>query len=136
MKRFFLKEEMGEEKETGSVERVAAVILGVLDVHVVVHVAVLFDGETEAVRGRVVLVAMQLREQQVDAGIDQRQVGRVTEALERGPVPPSSQQRHHGGQCRNLAQLDTDVKAQDAPEHCRRVIAHTDGKPASASVQR
>lgn len=74
-----------------SLQGVAAVVGGVLNVHVFVRVLVFGCREAEAFRLAVVLVAVQLREQEVNARVNQAQVGQVAETLERGSVSPQGE---------------------------------------------
>ena len=63
------------------------------------------------------LVAVELREQQIHPGVDQGQVCSKAETLERRPVLPERQQAHHHRQRRNLPNLHAHVEAQNAQQH-------------------
>lgn len=93
----------GEGQIDGS-ESIAGFVFRVLHVHVLVGVPVLCSRKAEAVRVAVVLVAVQLREQEVHTAVEQRQIGRVAEALERRPMAPQRQSTHHDRERCNLPQ--------------------------------
>ena len=95
--------------------------------------------KAKAVGVAVVLVTVQLRKQQVKAGIHQAQVGDVAEALERGAISPQGQYRHHHAQGRNLPNFHAYVEAQNAPQHGHRVVTQRQllqtGRQAKAMQQ-
>ncbi len=71
-------------RSVGLLDRIAAFVGGVIDVHVFVSMSVLLSRKAEAVRVSVVLVAVKLREEQVNTGVNQAQVGDVAQALMTG----------------------------------------------------
>ena len=70
-----------------------------------------------------VLVAVQLREQEVHPGIDDGLVGRKAKPLKGRPMPPKRQKSHHHKQRGNLPGLDANIKAQDAQQHFHVVFS-------------
>ena len=72
-------------------QRVATVVGGVFNCHVLVGMLVLLHRKTKAVGVAVMLVTAQLREQEINTSVDQAQVGDAAETLERGAISPKSQ---------------------------------------------
>ena len=71
----------------------------------------------------IVLVAMELNKEKINAGNDQPKICDVAKPREGGMAPPDGQQTDHAHQGQHLTNLHTNIETQFSHQHLPRIVS-------------